>query len=302
MHPSFVGSSAIPKTVAKRRRTLCRMQENVDLSPLESKNLPLSRLRTAVFNIANPLPPPVTLTRRNLDQDFAVLLMRSGYQTVDDLDFVAMDRFQQEFFEIRSLAWEKWIKVNAGMRQGLLTDARYFDFISYAQMLTIQKFMREPFAVFEERFNVVDGQWDTRVVQRDIASLSTPHDILDSFRQHIGNKIYARMLNTVRYPAPVSDSDVRNVLNGIKEAYGYFQLAGFYFKLDFSCDVERGTCTVNMVAPAILWSAKALRQLRGIPNDYDVFAIQSFLRASNVSASVQTTISASSVMRQWFLV
>lgn len=278
------------------------MDEKVDLSRADSKGLPIYQLRRAIFNIANPLPPPVTIARRSLDQDFAVLLLRSGYESVDELNFVAMDRFQQEFFEVRSVAWEKWIQENIGMRQGMLTDPRYFDFISYAQMLTIQKFMRQPFAVFQERYNVVDGKWDTRVVQRDVASLVTPNDILHAFRKNLGNRIYARMLDTVGYPAAVKNGDVTKVLDAIKEAYGYFFISGFCLKLNAQYDVEKRTCTADMVAPAILWSSRALRQLQGIPNDYDIFTVNAFLRASNIRASVETKISGSSVVRQWSLV
>ena len=35
-------------------------------------------------------PSPVLFPRRNLDQRFAVLLMRSSYDAADDLDFVPM--------------------------------------------------------------------------------------------------------------------------------------------------------------------------------------------------------------------
>lgn len=35
-------------------------------------------------------PEPVTFPRRSLELNFAVLLMRSGYEAVDDLDFIPM--------------------------------------------------------------------------------------------------------------------------------------------------------------------------------------------------------------------
>lgn len=39
-------------------------------------------------------PDPVKFQRKRLDLKFAVLLMRSSYEAVDELDFVPMDRFQ----------------------------------------------------------------------------------------------------------------------------------------------------------------------------------------------------------------
>jgi hypothetical protein len=41
--------------------------------------------------------PPKVL-RNNLNIDFAVLLMRSSYNALDQLDCVAMDQFQRDFF------------------------------------------------------------------------------------------------------------------------------------------------------------------------------------------------------------
>jgi hypothetical protein len=58
-------------------------------------------------------PKPPRLLRPRLDKDFAVLLMRSSYNALDDLDCVPMDQFQRDFFLIRqgtagSRAMKKW--------------------------------------------------------------------------------------------------------------------------------------------------------------------------------------------------
>lgn len=39
-------------------------------------------------------PDAVLFPRKALDLGFAVLLMRASYDAVDDLDFIAMDKFQ----------------------------------------------------------------------------------------------------------------------------------------------------------------------------------------------------------------
>src|SRR3569832_790548 len=46
-------------------------------------------------------PNPPRVLRPKLNKDFAVLLMRSSYNTLDELDCVAMDQFQRDFFLIR---------------------------------------------------------------------------------------------------------------------------------------------------------------------------------------------------------
>jgi hypothetical protein len=65
-----------------------------------------------------------------------VLLMRTAYEVVDELDIIAMDQFQKLFFERRQTEWEHYLGDNANaVKQGVLTDARYFDFITFAQFL-----------------------------------------------------------------------------------------------------------------------------------------------------------------------
>jgi len=63
------------------------------------------------FNGTVPLflsPEPVLIPRRTLNRSFAVMLLRTGYETADFLDFVAMDKFQQEFWLTRAAEWEPY--------------------------------------------------------------------------------------------------------------------------------------------------------------------------------------------------
>lgn len=227
--------------------------------------------------------------------------MRTGYNVVDALDFVPMDYFQVQFFRIRSSEWEKFIQTNHGMRQGIITDPRYFDFISYAQMLTIQYFLRQPRAVFEERYSDENGHWGTRVVRRDLQRLSEGRDLLIEWRRAVGKGIYQRMLDTVHQPEPVSEGGVEEVCKGIIAIYDYVEVAGFCAKTL----VERESKTtgvvlkVEMVAPCILWGAKALRKRKSVPNDYDCFAVLSFCSMSNVDATYSTLFSENSITRLW---
>lgn len=51
-------------------------------------------------------PKPYQGLRLQVEQDLAVLLMRSSYQVVDELDCVAMDAFQKSQFLFRQEEWE----------------------------------------------------------------------------------------------------------------------------------------------------------------------------------------------------
>lgn len=53
-------------------------------------------------------PEPVQIPRRTLNRNFAVMLLRTGYETLDFLDFVATDKFQQEFWLTRAAEWEPY--------------------------------------------------------------------------------------------------------------------------------------------------------------------------------------------------
>ena len=99
-------------------------------------------------------PKPPRVLRRKLSQDFAVLLMRASYNALDDMDCVAMDQFQRDFFLIRVAEYETYKnQLGAGMvQQGILTDPYYFDFISFAQYKTINREVtQDPPFIFEEQ-------------------------------------------------------------------------------------------------------------------------------------------------------
>jgi hypothetical protein len=108
-------------------------------------------------------PKPIKALRRKLSQDFAVLLMRSSYNSLDELDCVAMDQFQRDFFLIRSSEYQDYTKsLGDGMvQQGDLTDPYYFDFISFAQYRAINRELtQDPPYVFQEMQIPPEGQGD----------------------------------------------------------------------------------------------------------------------------------------------
>ena len=127
-------------------------------------------------------PPPKVL-RNKLNQDFAVLLMRSSYNVLDELDVVAMNQFQRDFFLIRQAEYETYVSMVPGVKQGDLTDPYYFDFISFAQYKAINRVIMDPAVVFEEQQPVEVGegepqQFVSRVVKRDssLANAALPSE------------------------------------------------------------------------------------------------------------------------------
>ena len=99
-------------------------------------------------------PKPRRLLRPQLNLDFAVFLMRTSYNALDELDCVAMDQFQRDFFLLRQSEYQPYTQQlgGGGIQQGMLQDPYYFDFISFAQYATIAREMRDnPPIVFEEQ-------------------------------------------------------------------------------------------------------------------------------------------------------
>ena len=108
--------------------------------------------QTKAQRLLRPKPPKAL--RPKLNKDFAVLLMRSSYNALDDIDCVAMDQFQRDFFIIRQAEYEPYVnELGPGIvQQGDLTDPYYFDFISFAQYATINReISKDPPQVFNER-------------------------------------------------------------------------------------------------------------------------------------------------------
>lgn len=310
-----------------RKKWAWTCSSNVDLSSQPPRGSP-STNRTAelLSEIFNPPPRPITLVRRQIEQPFAVLMMRSGYKAVDVLDFVAMDEFQATFFDIRSIEWEKFLQNNRGIRQGNISDARYFDFISYAQMLTVQNFMRSPSVVFEEKVPVDpdrDGSgFKSIVVKRDMDKYATPQAILKGWRQIVGDELYNHIVKSVKRPLPISwkEHDVNTyedkvllLRKGLEDIYNYFYMAGFCLGVSWRDDDEGGgrlnkredgnmLGTVEVIGPCILWGNQALARKKSIPNDYDCLCVEAFARRCGVHVEYAVKYSESAIFRSWKIV
>ena len=110
-------------------------------------------------------PAHVGIPRKRMELPFAVALMRTSYNAVDELDFTPMDEFQKSFFLYRQDEWNDYKSFHPNVLQGDLADPLYFDFISYVQYATIAKKCKEGLYNFVEK---VGANGTSQVVRRNI--------------------------------------------------------------------------------------------------------------------------------------
>lgn len=227
-------------------------------------------------------PPPKVL-RLELNLDFAVCLMRSSYNAVDELDFVAMDQFQKDFFLIRQAEYLPYVnELGPGLiKQGELTNPYYFDFISYAQYATIfRDISNDPAVMFEEQQPVTVGedepqQFVSKVIRRDpsisTSVLVTKHDEL------VGTKILDRLIEKFGETASAiptiiegSRPDALTLLRAIQQLVNLFIISGFALDGKVVLTKEPKSISsgsgaqfeITLSAPATLWSGRALASKR----------------------------------------
>mmetsp|Transcript_64335 Transcript_64335/g.112217 ORF Transcript_64335/g.112217 Transcript_64335/m.112217 type:complete len:384 (+) Transcript_64335:54-1205(+) len=246
----------------------------------------------AASKVENYLRPEVRpLLRQRLDQDFAVLLMRSSYSVADELDFMPMDKFQKELFEIRSNEWQIY-KDKVNVMQGDLTDPNYFDFMSFVQYATIANGMRNGVLFFNE---LIDANGTTQVVSRDTNTI--PADNKELPRVHserVGNRILNWLgENTPEQTpqvlkAPVDENKFLSQLKLLATAF-----KGYNYMLDYDLKLlpDKGGVSVTLTAPATLWSAQVLDIRGDTPvNDFFAKTTLSWLQQCGISATVNSRV------------
>lgn len=248
-------------------------------------------------------PPQVLRNRLNLD--FAVLLMRSSYNALDELDVVAMDQFQRDFFLVRQAEYQPYVdRLGPGaVQQGDLTNPAYFDFISFAQYATINREMAQPETVFEEQQPVEVPEGEAQkfvpvVIRRKVESALLParHD------EMVGDKVLDR-LNEIfagteaQIPAIDKSSDSAAVLRALRQLTVLFLINGFAFDGNAVITKESATggssasvgteFTISFTAPATLWSGQALQLRKGVrvTNDFFLKTASALLRRAGLAVS-----------------
>lgn len=258
-----------------------------------SADLPLSslpedsRVRELVENFRRPKVR--ALPRRRLNQDFAVLLMRTSYGVADELDFMPMDEFQKDQFLFRQREWDVY-RTQLTVMQGDLTDPAYFDFISFCQYATLARGMRSGRIIFEE---LVDANGTSVVVSRD-PSLPQANALLPAAHSdRVGDRLLDWCLD--RYDAnvrpeilPAGGATATQLFDGLKRLSDIFELNDYALTSSMTLMGTSGV-TWTLVAPANLWSAQVLQVRGDFPsNDFELKAALAYLRRCGVPAVATT--------------
>lgn len=184
-------------------------------------------------------PEPVPIPRRTLRPDFAVSLLRTGYETADSMDFVAMDTFQQDFWLTRRAEWEsyKLLYDPILIEQGKIADPLYFDFISAVQFETISREMKQGKQVFKEYCG--DGCTDGYAIVTRPPELQDNALLPSEFCNRLGEYLYNKLAQMEDF-----NNEVLHVISSSMEPYEvahvveeYFQKLGYCVKFD----IEHGS-------------------------------------------------------------
>ncbi|GLC41889.1 hypothetical protein PLESTB_001043800 [Pleodorina starrii] len=253
-------------------------------------------------------PEPILFPRKNLAQPFAVLLMRSAYETVDDLDFIPMNDFQKAFWKLRASEQEAYNLQYSPLkpRIGDVTDSLYFDFISYSQFSTISSQMPQGQQVFKEYCEDCPDLY--RIVRRD-AALADNALLPAAFFTRTGDKIYAGLRNGFRDfqfggPPPLpAGASLAALTTAVQNLLDVMVNNGYALKAEvYDVDDAEQSFKVKITGPANLWGLTNLNFRRSLVlNAYDCMAVDALLRASGRSASFELSTSPSGVDVQWVL-
>lgn len=149
---------------------------------------------------------------------------------------------------------------------------------------TITDAMADAQTAFVEAFN---AEGDTRVVRRDPSVMSSPSEILDTFNLMVGERLFAKIIETAGNFFPPLDSgsalSFPLLVEGMKEIAVYFYFRGYCLKEPSVTIEKNGHVTLLFVGPATLWGTQALSQLRCVPNEYDVLVTREFVKAAGWS-------------------
>mmetsp|Transcript_17541 Transcript_17541/g.37924 ORF Transcript_17541/g.37924 Transcript_17541/m.37924 type:complete len:408 (+) Transcript_17541:18-1241(+) len=257
-------------------------------------------------------PKPAKVLRPRMNLDFAVLLMRSSYNAVDELDVVAMDQFQRDFFLIRQAEYKPYAdSLGAGaMVQGDLADPNYFDFISFAQYATIAREMADPATLFEEQqpVEVRDGgpqRFEKVVVKRDPSLLNG--DLARRHAELVGDAILDKLIEKFGETAAAlprmergSRPKADTLLASVKQMVNLFVISGFAWDGNASMlkSNERNAAggvqfSITFTSPATLWSGQSLKMKKGdalLMNDFALKTVRVMMSRAGysvVNASVK---------------
>eukprot|EP00978_Attheya_sp_CCMP212_P043000 scaffold272907_cov60-Attheya_sp.AAC.4 len=245
-------------------------------------------------------PKPPKVLRQRLQQDFAVLLMRSSYNALDELNCVAMDQFQRDFFFIRQAEYQPYVNMlgPGSVKQGELVDPNYFDFISFAQHATIARDMRDPPGVFEEMQPVEVGEDEPQMFAPVVVRRDTDIRIADLPAEHgrmVGRAILSRLNETFGDTTSAIPSIPKGnvLLTSLEQMMRLFLVNGFAWDGTASMKPSSNngagaTFSLTFTSPATLWSGQALLARKASP--LNNFALKvALVMAQDAGYKIQTS-------------
>ena len=263
-------------------------------------------------------PGPINVPRKRLELPFAVQLMRSSYNTIDELDVVAMDEFQKDFFKYRSYEWEDYRAKHPNILQGDLADSNYFDFISFAQYAVINDKIKNAKVEFVEKFN---AEGDTRVVRREV----TDALLVPTHSAKVGDIVLDYIIETYAQNGLVpkevgKKKTLREFVEDAKMIVDIFTINGYCLESGI-IDLQDGGSSgngngnsnsnsnskkmilrLNMKLPANLWSFQVLKGMNApLLNSFELKVLDAYARRSDVnmkvlSSSIKDTITLGHVL------
>ncbi len=259
---------------------------------------------------APPFMPPelVRVPRGRVSLKLAVLLLRSSYAAVDELDFVAMDAFQIAFWKRRASEQESYLNLVAPLRvqQGDLTDPLYLDLLVFAQLLTIASLMPQGQQVFQE---AIDAEGGVRTVRRD-PQLADNAAMPEAYARLVGDAEFAGLRDGFEEEAfggPAACAVARDwdcTLAGVAALLKVFTSRGFAFSGEvLDADAASLRFRVRLGGAATLWAAQALAsRASSPPPEFVGFTLHAFLRASGwPDATYTSRATSTSLEQEWTL-
>lgn len=270
-----------------------------------------------------PPPPPPAFPRRTLNRALAVLLLRSCYDGVDAMDVGPMDDWQARFWRARAAAWEGYIeaRANAGASparppQGDVTDAAYFDFISWVQWGSVDVALVEAVTTardgttppgFDER---CDPETETpcpesgkRHVERGAPLPATVAGARAEFWDAAGNRALANLragFQGVQFDGvpSVNPTDASTAAAALQALAGELVKGGYSFSADVKADAA--TLTLTCAAPADLYGVRR-RLAAGTPPNMLAAVVGSALLSGVVEGAPVVTATDTATTATWRL-
>jgi hypothetical protein len=238
----------------------------------------------------------VRFPRSRLATPFAVLLLRSSYETTDELDFVPMDKFQSIWWNRRAAEQERYTALIAPLRatQGDVSDPLYFDFLCFVQLLVVGELMKRGEQVFTE---LIGAEGEARVVRRS-PELGDNALLPDAYGRLVGDKIFTRLRDGFEEfssfggpTACVTPSDFDCLAEGVKAICACFESNGFAFSLRLvAADAAAKQLRVHVEGGATLFAMAELANRRAAPLPaFLEYTLLAFTRASGVPAAAAST-------------